>query len=134
MSLSAATLTASAFDGSTDGIVAFRTSGDLTVDASSVIEASEPGFTDGEGGSSSGGGGDAARRGAGPAVYHPRSVSKRNRIARLMIHPPSSVAENNRIGGVATYPPSSVAESNRIAGLSIYPPSSVARRPADGPR
>ena len=54
---SGAILTASAWNGSTGGVVAFRASGTLTVDSSSSIDVSGRGYRGGSAGSSSGGGG-----------------------------------------------------------------------------
>ncbi len=57
VSLSAATLTTSGWDGSAGGIVAFRAAGTVSVDAASSIEVSGLGYLGGVGGSSAGGGG-----------------------------------------------------------------------------
>ncbi len=57
VSLSAATLTTSGWDGSGGGIVAFRASGAVSIDAASSIDVSGLGYLGGAGGSSAGGGG-----------------------------------------------------------------------------
>lgn len=73
VTLSNATLTTSAWNGSRGGVVAFRASGTLTVDASSEISADNLGYRGGAGGSTSGGsttGGESVggRDGTGGAV------------------------------------------------------------------
>ncbi|MCK6518199.1 hypothetical protein L6R46_24475, partial [Myxococcota bacterium] len=62
---SGATLTASAWNGSTGGVVAFRASGTLTVDSSSSIDVSGRGYRGGSAGSTSGGGGGGGESWAG---------------------------------------------------------------------
>jgi hypothetical protein len=58
VSLVDATITTRAWDGSTGGVVAFRASGGVSIDADSSVEVSGLGFLGGPGGSASGGGGE----------------------------------------------------------------------------